>query len=132
LILSFISTSYIGTGASHRDWHTAIPEAVVILIMVLFVVLVAILAVGAIMVVAMLITPAAAAYLWTDRLLIMFGLSGSFGVLSALMGYYIAAWLDTSISGTMAFATGIVFMISFLCSPKHGILVKYIRPSISS
>ncbi|CAM4287031.1 metal ABC transporter permease [Paenibacillus alkaliterrae] len=89
-------------------------------------------AVGAIMVVAMLITPAAAAYLWTDRLSIMLLLSGSFGVLSAIMGYYIAAWLDTSISGSMAFSTGIVFMISFLCSPKHGILAKSIRPSMSA
>lgn len=156
-------------------WIGAIPEAVFILVLVLFVSLVVILAfykewkitsfdpalaaslgipvmlmhyvfmslvsvttvaafdaVGAIMVVAMLITPAAAAYLWTDRLLIMFALSGSFGVLSALIGYYIAVWLDTSISGSMAFATGIVFMISFICSPKHGILAKYIRPSLSS
>lgn len=87
-------------------------------------------AVGAIMVVAMLITPAAAAYLWTDRLLIMFALSGSFGVISALMGYCIAVWLDTSISGSMAFATGIVFIISFLCSPRHGVMAKYIRPSV--
>lgn len=86
-------------------------------------------AVGAIMVVAMLITPAAAAYLWTDRLLLMLALSGSFGILSAFMGYYIAVWLDTSISGSMAFATGIVFMVSFLCSPKHGVLSRYIRPS---
>lgn len=87
-------------------------------------------AVGAIMVVAMLITPAASAYLWTDRLLFMFALSGTFGILSAFMGYYIAVWLDTSISGSMAFATGIVFMISFLCSPKHGVLARRIRPSL--
>ncbi|WP_010277826.1 metal ABC transporter permease [Paenibacillus senegalensis] len=87
-------------------------------------------AVGAIMVVAMLITPAAAAYLWTDRLLVMFVLSSSFGVLSAIVGYYIAAWLDTSISGSMAFTTGIVFVLSFLLSPKHGILAKYIRPAV--
>jgi len=86
-------------------------------------------AVGAIMVVAMLITPAAAAYLWTDRLSVMLALSGTFGVLSAFMGYYIAAWLDTSISGSMAFSTGIVFMISFLCSPRHGVVAKWIRPS---
>lgn len=87
-------------------------------------------AVGAIMVVAMLITPAASAYLWTDRLLFMFALSGTFGILSAFMGYYIAVWLDTSISGSMAFATGIIFMISFLCSPKHGVLARRIRPSL--
>lgn len=85
-------------------------------------------AVGAIMVVAMLITPAAAAYLWTDRMSVMIVLSGTFGVLSAVSGYYIAVWLDTSISGSMAFATGIVFILSFLLSPKHGILSRYIRP----
>lgn len=86
-------------------------------------------AVGAIMVVAMLITPAAAAYLWTDRLIVMFALSAAFGVLSAVMGYYIAYWLDTSISGSMAFSTGIVFALSFLCSPKYGVIAKYIRPA---
>lgn len=86
-------------------------------------------AVGAIMVVAMLITPAASAYLWTDRLAVMIGLSGGFGVLSAIVGYYVAVWLDTSISGSMAFATGLVFLISFLFSPKHGIVSRYLRPA---
>lgn len=85
-------------------------------------------AVGAIMVVAMLITPAAAAYLWTDRLVVMLILSGLFGVISAIAGYYVAVWLDTSISGSMAFATGVVFMISFVGSPKHGILSRYMKP----
>lgn len=84
-------------------------------------------AVGAIMVVAMLITPAAAAYLWTDKLSIMLVLSGAFGVMSAFMGYYVAVWLDTSISGSMAFATGIVFVFSFLCSPKHGMLSRHVH-----
>lgn len=86
-------------------------------------------AVGAIMVVAMLITPAASAYLWTDRLSVMILLSGGFGVISAVVGYYIAVWLDTSISGSMAFATGLVFLISFLFSPKHGIVSRYLRPA---
>jgi len=89
-------------------------------------------AVGAIMVVAMLITPAASAYLWTDRLSIMLVLSSSFGVISAIVGYLIAVWLDTSISGSMAFATGLVFLFSFLCSPKHGMLSRYIRPVSAS
>ncbi|EST52302.1 iron ABC transporter [Brevibacillus panacihumi W25] len=89
-------------------------------------------AVGAIMVVAMLITPAASAYLWTDRLSLMLVLSSSFGVVSAIVGYMIAVWLDTSISGSMAFATGLVFLFSFLCSPKHGMLSRYIRPVSAS
>lgn len=73
-------------------------------------------AVGAIMVVAMLITPAASAYLWTDRLSVMLVMSSSFGVLSAILGYYIATVIDTSISGSMALATGVIFIISFFYS----------------
>jgi manganese/zinc/iron transport system permease protein len=77
----------------------------------------------------MLIVPAASAsYLWTDRLSIMLLLSASFGVFSAVMGYYFALWIYSSISGSMAFATGIVFICSFIFSPKHGLLSR-IRPS---
>ena len=86
-------------------------------------------AVGAIMVVAMLITPAASAYLWTDRLAVMLVLSSLFGVISAVVGYYIAAWIDTSISGSMAFATGLIFIVSFIFAPNHGMIAKYVRPS---
>ncbi|WP_054794533.1 metal ABC transporter permease [Shouchella xiaoxiensis] len=85
-------------------------------------------AVGAIMVVAMLVTPAAAAYLWTERLSVMIGLSASFGAISAIAGYYVALWLNSSISGAMAMMTGVVFLISFVASPTHGLLAKWIRP----
>lgn len=84
-------------------------------------------AVGAILVVAMLITPAAAAYLWTDRLAVMLILSSLFGMLAALFGYALAVWIDTSISGSMALATGIIFIISFFLAPKHGLIAKYTR-----
>ncbi|MBD2866952.1 metal ABC transporter permease [Paenibacillus arenilitoris] len=89
-------------------------------------------AVGAIMVVAMLITPASAAYLWTDRLAMMMALSGVFGIVSAVSGYFIAVWLDTSISGSMAFSTGLVFLICFIASPKHGIVARFMRPTLTS
>ncbi|MFS0788527.1 metal ABC transporter permease [Shouchella sp. 1P09AA] len=85
-------------------------------------------AVGAIMVVAMLITPAAAAYLWTERLSIMIVLSAFFGAVSAISGYYVAYWIDSSISGSMAMMTGAVFIISFVFSPSHGLVSKWIRP----
>ncbi|MGD7045376.1 metal ABC transporter permease [Jeotgalibacillus proteolyticus] len=81
-------------------------------------------AVGAIMVVAMLITPAAAANLWTDKLLTMLIISAVIGAASSCAGYGIAIWLNTSISGSMAFATGILFVFSYLFSPRHGQLAK--------
>lgn len=89
-------------------------------------------AVGAIMVVAMLITPASAAYLWTDKLPTMLVLSCSFGVAAAWIGYYVAVWLDTSISGAMAFATGIIFLISFIAAPRYGIIAKHRRSRVSA
>jgi len=81
-------------------------------------------AVGAILVVAMLITPAASAYLWIDRLPSMLALSSAFGVLAAFLGYGLAVWLDTSISGSMAFATGLIFLVSFLGSPRYGLAAR--------
>lgn len=86
-------------------------------------------AVGAILVVAMLITPAAAAYLWTDKLILMLFLSGGFGIISAVTGYWVATWLNTSISGSMALMTGCIFFITFLISPKHGLISRWVRPA---
>ncbi len=85
-------------------------------------------AVGAIMVVAMLIAPAASAYLWTDKLHMMLVLSAAFGILSSIVGYYFALWVDTSISGSMAFATGVIFFISFIISPRHGLISRWVKP----
>ena len=59
----------------------------------------------------------------------MLVLSGLFGIISAVSGYYIAAWIDTSISGSMAFATGLLFLISFIFLPNHGLISKYVRPA---
>jgi manganese/zinc/iron transport system permease protein len=81
--------------------------------------------VGAILVVAMLIVPGAAAYLLTDRLSTMLVTSAVIGVLSAILGYYLALWLNVSISGMMAAAAGGIFAIVFIFSPKHGLLSKW-------
>lgn len=83
--------------------------------------------VGAILVVAMLVVPPATAYLLTDRLANMLGLSVLCGVLSALGGYGVARWLDASIAGAMAMVAGILFLLSFLFSPRHSLLTRLIR-----
>jgi manganese/zinc/iron transport system permease protein len=83
--------------------------------------------VGAILVVAMLIVPSATAYLWTDRLSVMLVLSALFGVLSSFIGYIFAAWLNVSISGSMAAASGVLFTLTFFFSPKHGFIGKWLQ-----
>ncbi len=80
--------------------------------------------VGAILVVAMLIVPGATAYLLTDRLSIMLLLSALVGVLSAILGYYMATILDASIAGSMSTVAGILFALAFIFSPSHGLLSR--------
>ncbi len=83
--------------------------------------------VGAILVVAMLIVPPAAAYLLTDRLSRMLLLSAALGVASAAGGYAMARWLDASIAGSMATVAGAIFLAAFLLSPRHGLAAQAIR-----
>ncbi len=68
--------------------------------------------VGAILVVAFLIAPAATAYLLTDQLPKMLALAALAGVLSATGGYYLAAWLDGSVAGAMATVAGLLFALA--------------------
>ncbi|MGG0825205.1 metal ABC transporter permease [Paenibacillus turicensis] len=81
--------------------------------------------VGAILVVGMLIVPAATAYLLTDRLGMMIVYSSFIGILSAVGGYYSAKWIDASIAGAMISVAGIIFALVFILSPRHGLLARF-------
>ena len=80
--------------------------------------------VGAILVVAFLIGPAAIAYLLTNNLKKMLLLSVLAGILASVFGYYLAVWLDASIGGAMATCIGIEFLLVFLFSPQNGLLFQ--------
>lgn len=79
-------------------------------------------AVGAILVVALMIAPPASAYLLTDRLPRMLGLSALIGLLSAISGYWLARSLDASIAGAMATMTGVFFGLTWLFAPRRGLV----------
>jgi manganese/zinc/iron transport system permease protein len=70
--------------------------------------------VGAILVVAFLIAPAATAYLISKKLKTMILLTCLIGLLSAILGYYLAAALNASIAGAMATVCGLIFVIVFV------------------
>jgi manganese/zinc/iron transport system permease protein len=80
--------------------------------------------VGAILVVGMLIVPAATAYLLTERLSTMIAISMGIGVVSSVLGYYAAYMFDASIAGCMITVAGILFVLTLFLSPTHGVLVK--------
>ncbi len=79
-------------------------------------------AVGSILVVALMVTPAAAAYLLTDELRRMLLYSVLIGVVSAVGGYWLARWFDANIAGSMATVTGLVFLLIFLVAPGRGLI----------
>lgn len=82
--------------------------------------------VGSILVVALMITPPAAAYLLTNRLSRMLMISVGIGILSAVLGYGLAHWLDANIAGSMATMSGILFLAALIFAPEKGLLIKYV------
>lgn len=70
--------------------------------------------VGAILVVALLVAPAATAYLLTHDLRRMLLLSGLVALIGALGGYGVSRWLETSIAGTIASTLGLLFLFAVL------------------
>lgn len=84
-------------------------------------------AVGSILVIAMLIVPAATAHMLTDRLVRMIGIAVVVAVISSAGGYAWAFAWNTSVAGMMAVVAGIQFALAVLFSPRHGVLSKIIR-----
>ena len=77
--------------------------------------------VGIILVVAMLITPGATAYLLTDRfdkMTLLAVISSSF---SSILGVYISYWSDIETGGSIVLVQTLIFLIAFLFAPKYGI-----------
>ena len=83
--------------------------------------------VGSILVVGMLIVPAATAYLLTDKLSFMLVISCLLGIASSVGGYYVAVLLDASIAGSMVSVAGLLFVLTLFLSPSHGIISRWIR-----
>ncbi len=78
--------------------------------------------VGIILVVAMLVTPGATAYLLTDRFDRMIILAVISSVISSLLGVYISFWSDIETGGAIVLVQTILFLMAFLFAPKYGIL----------
>ena len=77
--------------------------------------------VGLILVVAMLITPGATAYLLTDKFDIMTIISVLSAIVSSLIGIYVSFWFDIETGGSIVLAQTFIFLFAFLFAPRYGI-----------
>ncbi|MDX2115978.1 MAG: iron chelate uptake ABC transporter family permease subunit [Planctomycetota bacterium] len=85
-------------------------------------------AVGLILVIAMLIVPAAAARLWTDRLRSMLLIAGVIGGVSGYLGSAVSAVLPRSPAGAVIVLTaGAIFLLSLIAAPRRGALAEAAR-----
>jgi manganese/iron transport system permease protein len=79
-------------------------------------------AVGIILVVALLVTPAAAAQLLTVRFGRLMGLAVVIGVTTSVVGLYLSFWLDVASGATIVLVQSLVFAVALLLGPRSGLL----------
>lgn len=104
-------------GISVSLWHYLLMSAVSITTVSAFE------SVGAILVVALFVVAPATAYLLSTKLKNMMRLTLLISIINAILGYYLAVWLDGSIAGAIVTVSGVFFGLAFLFGPK-GFWVK--------
>ena len=83
--------------------------------------------VGAFLVIAMVITPGATAYLLCERFLRLVAVSISVGVATSVIGVYLSYFLDGATGGVIVVLQTVTFLLVFVFAPKHGLLASHYR-----
>jgi len=99
----------------------------VYLALVALTIVVSLKAVGIILVVAMLVTPAATAQLLTVRFGRMMGLAILVGVVSAVVGLYVSLWADAASGATIVLVETALFVAAMVLGPRTGLVAKLRR-----
>ncbi len=91
-----------------------------LLVLLSVTVVVSVQAVGVVLVVAMLVTPSATAYLLTDRFGRMMAYGAGFGALAAVVGIYLSYYLNVPSGGAIVLVATTLFLLTAALSPKRG------------
>lgn len=83
--------------------------------------------VGAFLVIAMVVTPGATAYLLTDRFPKLILISVAIGAGTSFFGAYISYFLDGATGGIIVVLQTLIFLTAFVFAPKHGLLAARLR-----
>lgn len=88
--------------------------------------------VGAFLVIAMVVTPGATAYLLTDRFPRLIIISVAIGALTSFTGAYASYFIDGATGGIIVVLQTLVFLTAFLFAPKHGMLAARRRARLAA
>ncbi|TFD54740.1 anchored repeat-type ABC transporter permease subunit [Cryobacterium frigoriphilum] len=97
---------------------------IVLYVLVTLAVVISVQTIGNILVLALLITPAAAARLLTDRLGVMMLIAPVIGAVAALVGLYISWSWDLPTGGTIVLVLTAAFLLAWVFAPRHGVLAR--------
>lgn len=87
--------------------------------------------VGAFLVVAMVVTPGATAYLVTDRFQRLVVIAAALGAGTSFVGAYASYFLDGATGGIIVVLQTAIFLLAFLFAPKHGLLAARRRSRLA-
>ncbi|MBQ0707486.1 MULTISPECIES: metal ABC transporter permease [unclassified Ochrobactrum] len=87
--------------------------------------------VGAFLVICMVVTPGATAYLLTDRFSRLLWIAVAIGSVTSLVGAYVSYFLDGATGGIIVVLQTLVFLSVFLLAPKHGLLAARRKAAIA-
>ncbi len=88
--------------------------------------------VGACLVIAMVVTPGATAYLLTDRFGHLILISIALGVITSFVGAYISYFIDGATGGVIVTLQTLLFLTAFYLAPKHGVLAARRRRKLAT
>lgn len=87
--------------------------------------------VGAILVIAMVITPGATAYLLTDKFKTLIKIAVALGAITGFVGVYLSYYLDGATGGVIVTLQTLLFLLAFLFSPKYGLMSQKRRKAVA-
>lgn len=119
LVTSFDSALAVSLGINATAIHLGLMSTLSIVVVSSFD------AVGAILVIAMLILPGATAHLLTQRLPVILWLTVVYALLSSVLGLHLARWIDCNIAAAMVVAGAALFVLAWIFSPIDGPIAKW-------
>ena len=97
------------------------------LILLALTIVVSLQTVGVGLVAAMLVTPAATAYLLTRRLSAMMAVSAAIGAFSSVAGLYVSYYIDVASGAAVVLTATFIFLVVFMIAPRRGMVWEWVR-----
>jgi ABC-type Mn2+/Zn2+ transport system permease subunit len=98
-----------------------------LLVLIALTIVVSLQTVGVALMVAMLVTPAATAYLLTRRLWHMMIVGAAAGVLSSIAGLYVSFYVNIASGSAVVLVSTALFILAFLFAPHRGVIASWLR-----